>query len=74
MGSDNPRLLQWRTRLHHVSLEWEKFDNRQAIMTPNQHPNVIPIGPAGFGSFAGLEAPTLVAGSDDVAVVGKAIE
>lgn len=32
------------------------------------------IGPAGFRSFAGLEAPALVAGFDDVAVVGKAIE
>ena len=32
------------------------------------------IGPAGFRLFAGLEAPTLVAGFDDVAVVGKTIE
>ena len=32
------------------------------------------IGPAGFRSFAGLEAPAIVAGFDDVAVVCEAIE
>ena len=32
------------------------------------------IGPAGFWSFAGLEAPAFVAGLEDVTVVGKSIE
>lgn len=32
------------------------------------------IGPAGFRLFLGLEAPGLIAGLDNIAVMGKAVE